>query len=71
VIAALEQRLERPVVTANQALLWSALTAAGADPAAVTAFGRLFAAAQTRTQPSTIDVEVEMLPAADLSGAPR
>jgi maleate isomerase len=42
VISALEQRLERPVVTANQALFWAALVAAGADPAAVTAYGRLF-----------------------------
>jgi maleate isomerase len=45
VISALEQRLERPVVTANQALFWAALTAAGADPAAVTAFGRVFQSA--------------------------
>ena len=71
VIAALEQRLERPVVTANQALLWSALTAVGTDPTTVTAFGQLFAAAQTRTRPSTIDAEVDTLQATDLSGAPR
>jgi maleate isomerase len=41
-IAALEQTLERPVVTANQALLWAALNAAGADPSAVTSYGRIF-----------------------------
>jgi maleate isomerase len=32
------------VVTANQVLLWAALRAAGADPAQVTGYGRLFAA---------------------------
>jgi maleate isomerase len=42
VISALEQHLERPVVTANQAMFWAALAAAGADPTAVTGFGRLF-----------------------------
>jgi maleate isomerase len=42
-IAALEARLGRPVVTANQVLLWAALRAAGADPAQVTGYGRLFA----------------------------
>ena len=41
-IAALEQTLERPVVTANQALLWAALKAAGADPSAVAGYGRIF-----------------------------
>jgi maleate isomerase len=41
-IAALEQTLERPVVTANQALLWAALTAAGGDPSTVEGYGRLF-----------------------------
>jgi hypothetical protein len=30
------------VLTANQALLWAALRAAGADPAMVTGYGRLF-----------------------------
>jgi maleate isomerase len=44
VIAALEQHLERPVVTANQALFWAAMVAAGADPVAVTGYGRLFSA---------------------------
>jgi maleate isomerase len=43
VIAALEEDLERPVVTANQALFWSALRAAGADASAVSGYGRLFA----------------------------
>lgn len=44
-IAALEAGLARPVVTANQALLWSALRAAGAETSAVTGYGRLFAVA--------------------------
>lgn len=44
-IAALEQTLERPVLTANQALLWAALTAAGADTSAVAGYGRIFGAA--------------------------
>lgn len=42
-IAALEARLGLPVVTANQALLWAALRAAGADSHVVTGYGRLFA----------------------------
>lgn len=42
VITAIELHLGRPVVTANQALLWAALRAAGADPRAVTGYGRLF-----------------------------
>ena len=41
-IAALEQTLERPVVTANQALLWAALKAAGGDPSTVEGYGRVF-----------------------------
>jgi maleate isomerase len=41
-IAALEHTLDRPVLTANQALLWSALNAAGADPSAITGYGRIF-----------------------------
>lgn len=55
-IAALEQTLERPVVTANQALLWAALKAAGADPTAVTGYGHIFRAvtptANTRSSAS-------------------
>jgi maleate isomerase len=43
-IEALEAGLGRPVVTANQVLLRAALTAAGADPAQVTGYGRLFSA---------------------------
>ena len=43
-ISAIEQDLERPVVTANQALLWSALSAAGADTRAVADYGKLFEA---------------------------
>jgi maleate isomerase len=42
VIAALEQTLERPVVTANQALLWAAIKAAGAEPSIVCCYGRIF-----------------------------
>lgn len=41
-IAVLEARLERPVLTANQTLLWAALHAAGAATDAVTGYGRLF-----------------------------
>ena len=41
-IAALEEDLGRPVVTANQALLWAALRAADVDPGSVTDYGRLF-----------------------------
>lgn len=41
-IAALEKDLGRPVVTANQALLWASLRAAGADPGSVSDYGRLF-----------------------------
>jgi maleate isomerase len=41
-IAALEEDLGRPVVTANQALLWAALRVAGADPGSVSDYGRLF-----------------------------
>ncbi len=42
VINALEEDLERPVVTANQALFWASLRAAGADLGSITAYGRLF-----------------------------
>jgi maleate isomerase len=41
-IAALEEDLGRPMVTANQALLWAALRVADADPGSVTDYGRLF-----------------------------
>lgn len=41
-IAALEARIRRPVVTANQVLLWAALRAGGDDPPRVTGYGRLF-----------------------------
>ena len=41
-IAALEQTLQRPVVSANQALLWAALNAAGGDPSSVGGYGRIF-----------------------------
>ena len=41
-IAALEEDLGRPVVTANQALLWAALRVADADPGSVSDYGRLF-----------------------------
>lgn len=42
VISALEAELRCSVMTANQALLWAALRAAGADPSKVTTYGRLF-----------------------------
>ena len=42
-IAALEEDLDRPVVTANQALLWASLRASGRD-ASIKDYGRLFAA---------------------------
>jgi maleate isomerase len=42
VIAALEERTGRPVITANQVLLWAALRAAGEDPPRVSGYGRLF-----------------------------
>ncbi len=41
-ITALEEDLGRPVVTANQALLWAALRVADADPGSVPDYGRLF-----------------------------
>jgi maleate isomerase len=42
IIDALEAELGRPVLTANQVLLWAALRAAGADTATVKGYGRLF-----------------------------
>ena len=42
VIEALETKLDRPIVTANQALLWRMLALAGSD-ATVAGYGRLFA----------------------------
>jgi maleate isomerase len=41
-IQALEKDLGRPVLTANQVLLWDALRTANADTAAVQGYGRLF-----------------------------
>jgi len=41
-IAVLEEDLGRPVVTANQALIWAALRAADTDPSSVSDYGRLF-----------------------------
>lgn len=43
VIEALEEDLCRPVLTANQALFWAALSAGGVDPISVSGYGRLFA----------------------------
>ncbi|MGI5131976.1 maleate cis-trans isomerase family protein [Pseudonocardia sp. CA-107938] len=43
VIEVLEGLLGRPVLTANQVLLWAMLGAAGADPGLVRGYGRLFA----------------------------
>jgi maleate isomerase len=48
IVAAVEEDLSRPVLTANQALLWAALGAAGADPGAVTGYGCLFTAPSAR-----------------------
>lgn len=42
-VEALEATLGRPVLTANQVLLWSALRAADAPTADITRYGRLFA----------------------------
>jgi maleate isomerase len=42
IIAALEADLGVPVLTANQALFWAALRAAGSDTSTVIGFGRLF-----------------------------
>ena len=41
-VEAMESDLDRPVLTANQVLLWAALRAAGAEPAAVEGYGRVF-----------------------------
>jgi maleate isomerase len=41
-IAALEEDLGRPMVTANQALLWAALRVADAESSSVSDYGRLF-----------------------------
>jgi maleate isomerase len=45
VIQALEERLKRPVLTANQVTFWAALKTVGSAPE-VTQFGRLFRAPQ-------------------------
>ncbi|ATZ25208.1 maleate cis-trans isomerase [Streptomyces lavendulae] len=42
-IGALEATLGRPVLSANQVLLWAALRAAGAETGGVAGYGRLFA----------------------------
>jgi maleate isomerase len=44
VIETLEAELDRLVITANQALFWAALRAAGAPPGEVTGYGSLFSA---------------------------
>lgn len=41
-VETLESTLGRPVLTANQVLLWAVLRAAGSDTAAITGYGRLF-----------------------------
>jgi maleate isomerase len=43
-IEVMEADLGRPVLSANQVLLWAALAAAGADPGEVAGYGRLFEA---------------------------
>ncbi|MCX5198574.1 maleate cis-trans isomerase [Streptomyces sp. NBC_00249] len=47
VIEALEATLGRPVLTANQVLLWAALAAAGHPVGAVTGYGALFRGGRT------------------------
>ncbi len=42
VISALEADLQRPVLTANQVLIWAALSAVGADVREMTNYGRVF-----------------------------
>jgi maleate isomerase len=42
VISALERDLDRPVITANQVLLWASLRAARADAGDVLGYGRIF-----------------------------
>lgn len=42
VIDSLEADLDRPVLSANQVLLWAALVTAGADPAMIDGYGRVF-----------------------------
>jgi maleate isomerase len=49
VIEALEAELDRPVLTANQVLLWAALVAAGADPTTVEGYGRVFSPSRSRS----------------------
>ena len=44
ICSALERNLQRPVLTANQALLWSALRAAGLPTGTIERYGLLFAA---------------------------
>jgi maleate isomerase len=41
-VAALERDLGRPVLTANQVLLWAALRAAGTDTGSIRGYGRVF-----------------------------
>ena len=68
VIAALESRLPCAVVTANQALLWGALRAAGADPSTVADYGRLF---RHLPDPRAQGCRVELSAAAARSPRPR
>jgi maleate isomerase len=49
VIEKLEATLGRPVLTANQALLWSALRATGLSTTAITRYGKLFTLDSTST----------------------
>jgi maleate isomerase len=42
VIEKLEATLRRPVLTANQTLLWAAMRAADASTAEITGYGKLF-----------------------------
>jgi maleate isomerase len=53
VIQALEERLRRPVLTANQVTFWAALKTVSGAPQ-VSQFGQLFAAAQQGAQPTVL-----------------
>ena len=49
VITPLEAELDRSILSANQALLWAALRAAGADPSVVVGYGSLFSRSAVTT----------------------
>lgn len=51
----LEESLGRPVLSANQVLLWAALRAAGVSTTAVTGYGRVFQLDHHINKPATVD----------------